>query len=150
MTPGPPLGFGLGPFRVLALVALLVVPSVLAGALVSVVTLPLLYVTGFGFLTTHRSPARGEAFPASAVQHTAIGTGAFGTAMLGSLLASEFLPAGIEIPAVGQVNGGLAVTVLVLTAGLAGTALASNPRDGRSLSARSVLALAGVWYGYPL
>lgn len=150
MSINPPLQLGLGIFMIFWLITMLIIPSVVAGLIVSVVTLPLLYVTGLGFVPLHRSPAYGEEFLVSAIYHVITGTLVFGTAMFGSLLSSEFLAEGIQLPYFGAINSGLIITIIILTAGFIGTTLASKPNGDRVNSLKPAMKLIGVWYGYPV
>lgn len=145
-----PLQLGVLITAVLALLVMLLVPSIVAGVLVSLVTLPLLYLTGYGFVPLHRAPAYGGDFTESARLHVAGGTLTFGTAMLGSLLSSHFLSDGVRLPVLGFVNGGLFLTISALTVALVTTTLVSKP-DGEHVSApKPVVEIVGVWYGYPI
>lgn len=143
------LQLGLGIFVYFWLFMMLIIPSAVAGFIIAALTLPLLYVTGLGFVPLHRSPAYEEQFQISAIYHVATGTLAFGTAMFGSLLSSEFLSEGVQLPGVGLINGGLLITLIVLSVGLIGTIFASKPNGHHITSVRPVLMLIGVWYGYP-
>lgn len=150
MGVGAPLQLGVLIFTVLALLMMLLIPSIVVGTLVSLVTLPLLYLTGYGFLPLHRVPSYGEDFTESALLHIAGGTLTFGTAMLGSLLSSHFLSDGVQLPGIGFVNGGLLLTISVLTGALVITALLSKPNGEHISALKPVLEIVGVWYGYPI
>lgn len=150
MGVGLPLQLGVLIFTVLAFVMLLLIPSLVAGLLVSIVTVPLLSLTGYGFTPLHRAPAYGADSRESALWHVAGGTLTFGLAMLGSLLSSHLLPNGVHLPMIGLVNGGLLVTVVALTVALVITLFVSKP-DGEHVSTpRQVFAIVGIWYGYPI
>lgn len=150
MFTGNPLYFGFGIWAYLALLALLVIPSIVSGIIISLITLPVMYLTGYGFVPLHRTPAYGEDFQTSAVLHTKYGTLIFGAAMFGSLLSSEFLSEGPQLPILESVNGGQFITVVILTVGVIWTLLQSKPNGKRLSSPRSLLILAGIWYGYPI
>jgi hypothetical protein len=127
---------------ILVFVALLfLISSFVGGLLVGITTIPLLYVTGYGFLPFHRLPANGGSFRTGVAIHVAVGTGVFGL-LTAALLLTAFLPEGLK---------GTASILLLLTVpaiALAGALVVSDIRI-RSLSLRSMLPLVAVWYGYP-
>lgn len=150
MIGGAPLQAGVAIFVVLALLMMLLIPSIVAGVLVSLATIPLLYCTGYGFVPLHRAPAYGVDFTESVLLHIAGGTLTFGTAMLGSLLSSHYLSGGVPLPVIGAINGGLFLTITTLSVALVITALVSKPNGQHISSPKPVLELVGVWYGYPI
>lgn len=150
MSIGLPLQLGILIFTLLAFLMMLLIPSMVAGVLVSIVTLPLLYLTGYGFVPLHQAPAYGADGTESALRHVVGGTLTFGLAMLGSLLSSHFLSDGVHLPVIGLFNGGLLITTVVLTVALVITALVSRPNGEHVSTPKQVLEIVGVWYGYPI
>ncbi|WP_139175839.1 hypothetical protein [Halobellus clavatus] len=146
-----PLQLGLVLAGLILIILFISISSIITGLIVSIVTLPFLYITGYGFLPLQWTPAYGMALRKSMVRHIIFGTIVFGLATAVGIIWPAVRSEGFSL-GIGIVGVELVGAVIVLTIAVTCSVVASA-KGGvltRERAAQQILPLIGAWFGYPI